>query len=215
MAQSFPLFGRWLSWSLPALVIWLSGCSSEHLPMAPTPPEESPQAVAPVQNRAVSQAVQNPGKFTISISPFRLAKTAGEQKTKSKEKLIRARRGGSIVILNGRTLVTFWVPGGALDEDTRIGMEVIGEGPATSVRFWPPGTYFNEPSILTITFPAEGVDPETLGGYVVTDENGTHPVRSEVKVRGKWITVTIWIPHFSQVSPPDGENSNPPEGSGP
>jgi hypothetical protein len=155
-------------------------------------------------------SIQIPAGAGIAISPRALTKPTRKQKPLVKEKLIRARKGGRITILSGQTQDGFEVPRKALKKDTRISMEVIGEGPSTVVRFGPSGLQFLKTCTLSITFPKDGVDPKSLGGYVVKENGKTTPVPYTVKVHGKWITVRISVPHFSVYEGDDDVVDDPP-----
>ena len=199
MTRSAPIFGRLVGVGIFVCLVWLAGCSPGGLPTAPNPADEGMQAASP---GAIQQAVP----AGIAISPLSLSKPAGPQKRLVKEKLIWARTGGLISILaeDNQTFVCFAVPPGALEADTRIRMEVIGAGPSVVVRFGPSPLSFQKPCALTISLPEDGVDPEGLGGYLIT-EKGAEPVPYTVEVIGNRIVVTISVSHFSLYSSGDDD----------
>ena len=107
-----------------------------------------------------------------------------------------------------QTLARFVVPENALEQDTRIRMEVIGEGASALVRFGPSGLRFLRPATLSVSFPADGVDIDGLGGYLIDENGAATPVPFTVEVHGNRITVSISIAHFSLYSPSDGDDNH-------
>jgi hypothetical protein len=59
--------------------------------------------------------------------------------------MISAREGGTIT--NGRITLSF--PAGALDQDTEITMEALGDG-TLGAEFGPHGTVFNKPVVMSM-----------------------------------------------------------------
>jgi len=87
-------------------------------------------------------------------------------------------------------------------------MQVFGSGPSAVVEFGPSGLHFNKACILSITFSSEGVDPSTLGGYLINEDGTTTEVPYRVIKRKRTITIKIQIEHFSTYTGDDGENAN-------
>jgi hypothetical protein len=175
----------------------LLGCHSGQMPNAPDLSAEtsatSSQSVAP--------------SFRIALTPFALHKTVGEQ-TSSPTKTKRIGiLGGLINIVHEKTKATFMVPPMALNQRTDISMQIHGSGASAIVEFGPDGLVFNKPALLALTFSAEDVDPESLGGYLV-EEDGTYtPVGHRIIVKNNTITILIKIAHFSEYTGDGGDES--------
>ena len=218
MKRSASIFERLFRLGFFVCFLWLTGCSPGDLPMAPDLTGEGLEVAGSGTMQTAPAGVRISTGAGIAILPRPLAKPAGSQKPLVREKLIRARKGGEITLTakDPKTGVQFEVPAGALKEDTRIRMEVIGAGPSVSVHFGPSPLTFLKPCALTISMPKDGVNPDDLGGYLIT-EDGPEPVPYTVKVIGNRIIVTISVAHFSTFSPDDddpdwndGEEDDPP-----
>jgi|GEM_PF-2481093 hypothetical protein len=208
MNRSFPDAKAILHTTLALMVFLVAGCSNSDFATGPAQPDDSPPLLS--QSNVATQSGAIHGGFGISKSPPSLAKRAGSQKHSKTAKKIRARKGGRLNLRNGRTLASFGIPRGALEEDTRISMELIGEGASVLVKFGPEGLEFLKACELTLTFPGEGVDPSTIGGYYIQENGEAIPIHREVTQVGKWIVVKMSIHHFSIYSPGDGEDDEPP-----
>ncbi|MDA0748057.1 MAG: hypothetical protein O2954_16160 [bacterium] len=196
-----------------ALILWFSGCSQADLPTASSGPSATPDAVRTNPRIAAGPSQHIPGGFGISLVPPHLAKRAEQRTFESTEQRVSARRGGFLAVASGQTFSWFHVPPRALEETTTIQMTLVGEGPYAQIHFGPEGLQFLRACTLSITFPSEGIDPETLGGYLIEENGESVPVEHKVRVHGRWITVTMAIHHFSIYSPGDGDDdTTPPEG---
>lgn len=196
MTRSRSNFGRLCGWGLSGLLLILTGCSSRQFPASPRPVTGD----VPVrQERPVYADVG----FSLLARP--LTKPTGGAGARVEERLISARRGGQIAVSSGQTLARFSVPDRALEQDTVIRMAVYGEGPATLVRFAPSGLRFLKNASLAVSFPSEGVDVASLGGYLIDANGSATPVPCTVEVRGGRIIVEMSIAHFSIYSPSDGD----------
>ena len=187
---------RWhCLWALG--IAGLIGCSSGLMPSGPT--MDAPDA--PLS--AIPQAPT--ASMRLAISPLALSKPAGQR---SSSPVVRKKidaTGGKLAIAHKTTLAEFSVPAGALKESTVISMQIEGQGPAAIVEFGPSGLDFLNPATLTISFPAKGVDVESLGGYLLEEDGSATPVPYKIIVRGNRIWVIIQIDHFSQYGTDDGE----------
>ena len=198
MKRSTSIIGRLCGLGFFALFVGLTGCSPGDLPMAPNLVDDGMEATGSGTVQTAPPGVQISTGAGIALVPRLLAKPAGSQRPLVKEKLIRARRGGLLYLRaeDRETRVWFWIPPNALKKDTRIRMEVIGAGPSVSVHFGPSPLTFRKPCALTISMPKDGVDPDDLGGYLLT-EKGPEPVPYTIKVLRNRIVVTISVSHFS------------------
>ncbi len=199
-----PLIERLHILALSILIACLAGCSPGGFPTAPGPANEEVEVAGSNAPQTAPSAIQIPAGAGIAISRLPLTKPARIQTPLVREKRIGP-RGGSLTILNGRTLVHFRVPRKALNGTELIRMEVIGEGPSVLVQFGPSGLHFQKDCTLSITFPTGDIDPKSLGGYLIEKNGKATPVPYTVQVRGNWITVKLSISHFSIYSPDDGE----------
>ena len=178
-------------------LLGLIGCHSGQMPNAPDLSsdgvEASPQSVTP--------------SFRIALTPFALHKTTGDQTASP----IKTKRigilGGLINIVHEKTKATFMVPPLALNQRTDISMQVHGSGASSVVEFGPDGLEFNKPALLALTFSAEDVDPESLGGYLVEADGTYTPVGHRIIVKANTITLLIKIAHFSEYTGNDGDES--------
>ena len=87
-------------------------------------------------------------------------------------------------------------------------MQVHGSGPSSVVEFGPDGLHFNRPCVLSITFSSKGVDPATLGGYLINEDGTLTPLEYRITEKKRTITIEIQIEHFSTYTGDDGENGN-------
>ncbi len=179
---------------LVILVAYLAGCSTGNPPTATSPSDGAPEVLAP--------GIRLPAGAAIAISARPLTKPAGTPQVKEKG---IGPRGGRLTVINGRSLVHFKVPRGALVQDKLIRMEVTGSGPSTQVRLGPAGLQFPKSCTLVITFSRGDTDPEDLGGYLIGEDGTATPVSSTVQVLGDWVIVKFAIDHFSIYAPDDGE----------
>ncbi|MBT5831372.1 MAG: hypothetical protein HOH77_14385 [Candidatus Latescibacteria bacterium] len=171
----------------------LIACHSGQFPNAPDLSADPPEAHS------------SPSTLRIALTPFTLRKSAGEQ-TSSKVKTKRIGiKGGQISIVHEKTKARFIVPRDALDEKTKISMQLHGSGTSTVVEFGPDGLHFDKPALLALTFSAEGVDPEILGGYLLGEDGSGTPIRHRVIVKNNRITVLMHIAHFSEYFIDDNE----------
>lgn len=171
----------------------LIACHSGQLPNGPDLSSDTPETIS------------IPSTLRIALMPFALRKSAGDP-TSSKIKTKRiGQKGGLISITHEKTKATFLVPNRALDEKTEISMQLHGSGISTIVEFGPDGLHFNKSALLALTFSAEGVDPETLGGYLLGEDGSGIPIRHRVIVKNNRITVLMRIAHFSEYFIDDNE----------
>ena len=199
MRRTAPQIGSlWLAVALVS-VAGLAGCSPGALPTASVDPTD--QAFESGQTPVAFRLPHGAG---IALVPLAAAKPAGERDSRVVEKTIGS-RGGQLVSKERESRVEFLVPPRALEARTTIRMEVTGQGAATVVRFAPSGLAFRIPCVLTISLPAGDLDPECLGGYLIT-EDGAEPVPCAVRVKGRRIYISMRISHFSLYSPSDGDD---------
>lgn len=182
--------------SLLVLVSFV-GCSSDHVLIGPDPQLETD---------LVSE--QPASAIRIAFVPPALGKPTGAQTSSRIRKKRIGRTGGQLTINHEKTRAKFQVPRHALDKPTLITMQVHGSGPSAMVEFGPSGLHFNRPSSLSITFSSEGIDPETLGGYLLNDDGTTTQVPYKITVRKHTLTIRIQIEHFSTYTGDDGESYN-------
>lgn len=195
---------------LMSLALWFSGCAPGDLPTASDPSARDTEIVLKTPPAGSRTDIGVPGGSAISLSSRALAKPALGARLQVKKKLISARTGGRITLLNEKTFATFRVPSRALKEDTRISMRMLGSGPGVVIRFGPSGLEFRRACTLKISFPKEGVDVEDLGGYLIEKDGTATPVPCRVTVSGRYVVVTMWISHFSDYAPGDGEDDDAP-----
>lgn len=208
MTRSTASVIRLIGGGLLCLSLVLAGCSSSQFPAAPNPAVRGTQP--PLSGAVLAlPGVQpiTPG-VSFALSPSPRSKPTASRRPLVDEGLVRARKGGQLTVESGHTLARFTVPANALEQDTRIRMEVIGEGASTLVRFGPSGLQFLKPATLALSFPAEGMDIDGLGGYLIDENGAATPVPFRVEVRGNRITVSLSISHFSLYSPSDGDDGH-------
>lgn len=174
------------------------GCQAGQMPNAPE---------LPPGNTATVSQVQSPS-LRIALIPFALRKSAGEQTSSKVKTKIIGQRGGRLTLTHEKTHTQFVVLPRALDANTNISMQIHGSGPSSIIEFGPDGTQFNLPCLLSITFPADGIDPASLGGYLLQEEGPGTPIQHRIFVKNNRITVVMLIRHFSEYYVDDNE---PPE----
>lgn len=108
------------------------GCSND--PGVVTAPDSAPQNVV----------VDNPN-FVRILSASSKGDTDPILRASAVSTVISAENGGTIS--NGRVTLEF--PAGALDEDTQITIEMVGDG-TLGVELGPHGTVFNKPVVMTV-----------------------------------------------------------------
>jgi len=179
----------------------LVGCTPSTLPTASL---EAPDPAFEFEPGQTPAAFRIPPRAGIALAPRVASKPTlgGDQRVV--EKTVGP-RGGILVSGASESRVAFLIPPRALRTYTPIRMAVTGEGAATVVQFGPSGLSFRIPCVLTISLPADGIDPEALGGYLIT-EDGAEPVPCVVRVIGRRIYISMRISHFSLYSPSDGED---------
>jgi len=187
---------RWRClWALG--VAGLIGCSSGLMPSGPA--MEAPDAPLSATPKAPTASMR------LAISPLALSKPAGQRYSSPVVRKKIDASGGRLAIAHKTTLAEFSVPAGALEESTVISMQIEGQGPAAVVEFGPSGLHFLHAATLSISFPSDGVDAESLGGYLLEEDGSATPVPYKIIVRGNRIWVIIQIDHFSQYGSDDGE----------
>lgn len=169
---------------IASIPLGLVGCQSDMMPTAPT-------VDTPTESAQMSQTL----RFSLLPSHLQKRVDASSSKIKTKDMGVW---GGQISIVHQKTRATFIVPPKALDQRTEISMQVHGSGPSAVVEFGPEGLYFNTPALLALTFSSEGIDPDTLGGYLLEDDGTYTPVKHRVIVKNNRITILMTIPHFSE-----------------
>ena len=190
----------WLTKFLPLIaLVALIGCSSGQLPTAPDNTD-----VSPASRIATEQPTS---AIRIAFTPPALSKSARPQTSSPIRTKRIGTRGGKISIDHEKTRAQFTVPRRALDKTTAISMQVHGSGPSSVVEFGPSPLYFNRPCTLSITFSSKGIDPSTLGGYLITEDGTTTEVPHRIIVTKLTITIQIQIAHFSQYTGDDGESA--------
>ncbi len=210
--QRFSVLSRWMFASLLVpLALGFTGCTPGDLPTASGPADLEMETVLRTPPAGSSADIGVPGGAAISLSPRSLTKPALGAKSQVQEKKISAKKGGRIALLNGKTFATFSVPPRALKKDTRISMRMLGSGPGVVIRFGPSGLEFRKACTLQITFPKEDVDVEDPGGYLIEKDGTATPVPCRVTVKGRYVVVTMWISHFSDYAPGDGEDDDAPD----
>lgn len=192
--RTIRFFSKLIAVPLLALVI---SCGTANLPTAPA---------SPIEQQTPSTGETVPSTFRLSMMALPRTKTVGDQNSSEIETKTIGFWGGTIEIIHRQTKATFVVPPTALEQKTEISMQIHGEGPSAIIEFGPDGLAFRRPALLAISFPSEGVDPETLGGYLI-EEGGTHqPVPHRILVGPQRITVVMAIAHFSEYSGNDGDD---------
>ena len=210
--QRFSGSSRWMVVPLLAsLALVVSGCTPGDLPTASGPSAQGTEIVVVAPPAGSATGIGVPSGAAISLSSQALSKPVLGAKLLVREKLISASTGGRITLLNGKTFATFSVPRRALKEDTSISMRMLGSGPGVVIRFGPSGLEFRKACTLTITFPRAGVDVKDLGGYLIEKDGTATPVPCRVTVVGRYVVVTMWISHFSDYAPGDGEDDDAPD----
>ena len=210
--QRFPCTVVWrCAPLLIPLVLVISGCAPGDLPTGPDQAALETETVLRTPPAGVATDIGIPSGAAISLSPRALTKPTLGARALEREQLISARRGGRISLLSNKTFATFRVPPRALEKDTRISMRMLGAGPGVVIRFGPSGLEFRKPCTLTITFPKDGVDVDDLGGYLIEKDGTATPVPCRVTVIGRHVIVTMWISHFSDYAPGDGEDDDAPD----
>jgi hypothetical protein len=207
MNPSFPDPKAILRATLALLVIWATGCSNPDFGTGPNPSETE---LNTTQTTAIRHGLSGQGSFGIAISPPALAKRAGPQGSSKTEKKIKAKKGGRLTLVNSQTFATFSIPKRALEKNTKISMELIGEGASVLVKFGPSGLQFLKECTLSLTFPSDSVDLSEIGGYYIPEGGEAIPIGHEVRQYGNRIVVRMAITHFSVFSPGDGEDDGPP-----
>lgn len=211
MTRSTPRLSRVNAVWLCALLVTLTGCSPGDLPLAPDGADPGVTAVADAPTNRLG-VPSHQGTVSFALSPLGLAKLTSHDDTKTTTRFIRARWGGILVVSNGRTSASFYVPRRSLAKDETLSMAVSGQGLGTVIEFGPSGTTFQPPAKLVLTFPADGIDPDDIVASLSGDD-GTIKVNQKVTVRGNWIVIQAEIPHFSIYDPDliDGEGNGPPD----
>ena len=210
--QRFSCSSRWVFAALLAsLATGFSGCAPGDLPTASGPPAQDTETVLKAPPAGSVTDIGVPSGAAISLSSRALSKPVLGARPLVREKLISARTGGRITLLNGKTFATFSVPSRALRVDTLVSMQMLGSGPGVVIRFGPSGLEFRKACTLTITFPKDDVDVEELGGYLIEADGTATSVPCRVTVVGRYVVVTMWISHFSDYAPGDGEDDDAPD----
>ena len=193
--------------------VGLTACSSSPLPTSPGLVQGPDAAAAHILNlpdevwRGSTPAAISVGAGSaIGIRPTEGAAAARPGLPQVTERTIGP-SGGSLIGISAdlSTVAHFSIPRRALQSPETIRMEIIGSGPAVQIRFGPSGLQFLRDCTLTIAIPAEGVEQEELGGYLLTEEGSTEVPATVIRF-GAYYFIRLTISHFSLYSPTDGDD---------
>lgn len=180
------------------VLMGLIGCSSGPLPTAPD------SADVPLLSGIATE--QPASAIRIAFTPPALGKSARPQTSSPIHTKRIGPQGGQITIAHEKTRTQFTVPSRALDKKTAISMQVKGSGPSSVVEFGPGGLHFNRPCTLSITFSSKGIDPNTLGGYLINKNGTITKVPHRIIQNKHTITIEIQVAHFSTYTGDGGES---------